>query len=34
MVVGALKLTLHMGEAESLKTKRKAVRSITDPGAE
>jgi uncharacterized protein YlxP (DUF503 family) len=30
MVVGALKLTLHLGEAGSLKTKRKVVRSITD----
>ena len=30
MVLGALKLTLHLGEAGNLKAKRKVVRSITD----
>ncbi len=30
MVVGALKLTLHLGDSGGLKSKRKVVRSITD----
>ena len=30
MVVGAMTMTLHMGQASSLKAKRKVVRSITD----
>lgn len=30
MVVGALKLTLHLPEGGSLKAKRKVVRSLTD----
>ncbi|MGD8561884.1 MAG: DUF503 domain-containing protein [Desulfarculaceae bacterium] len=30
MVVGALNITLHMAEGDSLKAKRKVVRSILD----